>query len=91
MMYKSKMRSLFEESIQTVNNMFYNLLNAWTQKKIENQFTTLNHFLFWIFACRYNDIKQDIAEELASLREEGATLENVSDIRYWSLHDDKQK
>ena len=65
------MRSLFEESIQTVNNMFYNLLNAWTQKKIKNQFTTLNHFLFWIFACRYNDIKQDIAEELASLREEG--------------------
>ena len=58
---------------------------------IENQFTTLNHFLFWIFACRYNDIKQDIAEELASLREEGATLENVSGIRYWTLHDDKQK
>ena len=61
-----------------------------THKK-RNKFTICNHFLFWIFACRYNDIKQDIAEELASLREEGATLENVGDIRYWSLHDDKQK
>ena len=31
-----------------------------------------------IYSGRYNDIKQDIAEELEGLREEGATLENVS-------------
>ena len=29
-------------------------------------------------SCRYTDIKQDIAEELDSLRHEGAELENVT-------------
>ena len=38
---------------------------------------TNNRFLT-IYSGRYNDIKQDIAEELEGLREEGATLENVS-------------
>ena len=44
------------------------------------------YLLHWIFACRYNDIKQDIAEELAGLREEGATLENVSHIRFLTVN-----
>ena len=38
---------------------------------------TNNRYLT-IYSGRYNDIKQDIAEELEGLREEGATLENVS-------------
>ena len=38
---------------------------------------TNNRYLM-IYSGRYNDIKQDIAEELEGLREEGATLENVS-------------
>ena len=38
---------------------------------------TNNRYLT-IHSGRYNDIKQDIAEELEGLREEGATLENVS-------------
>ena len=38
---------------------------------------TNNRYLT-IYSLRYNDIKQDIAEELEGLREEGATLENVS-------------
>ena len=37
----------------------------------------INRYLT-IYSGRYNDIKQDIAEELEGLREEGATLENVS-------------
>ena len=46
--------------------------------QLRNQYLTIYHSKY-LLACRYNDIKQDIAEELASLREEGATLENVSD------------
>jgi hypothetical protein len=29
---------------------------------------------------RYTDIKQDLEEELAGIREEGAALENVSSV-----------
>ena len=31
-----------------------------------------------MYFSRYTDIKEDIAEELDNLRDEGATLENVS-------------
>ena len=63
-----------------------------TFNKIDNRSGKTTAYLKYLILCyceclrcRYNDIKQDIAEELAGLREEGATLENVSDIRFFSF------
>ena len=34
--------------------------------------------------CRYTDIKEDIAEELENLRDEGKALENVKKRIFWN-------
>ena len=43
----------------------------------------VNCYYNWIkimFVYRYTDIKEDIAEELENLRDEGKALENVGNI-----------
>ena len=48
------------------------------QNRTKEILQNTNNRYLTIYSGRYNDIKQDIAEELEGLREEGATLENVS-------------
>ena len=36
--------------------------------------------------CRYTDIKEDIAEELENLRDEGKALENVKKRIFWNYN-----
>ena len=66
--------------------LFGSLLNAWNHTRTQLILRIFEYLFYRIFACRYNDIKQDIAEELAGLREEGATLENVSHIRFLTVN-----